>query len=178
MKNFLLGIIVALLVIIGGGAFLAMRGYINLRADQTPSALETKIAMAAMDASAARNAPDQKNPVAPTEENLVAGARIFLNHCAGCHGLPANPDTAFAKSFYPPVPEFFKDPPDMPENENFYIVQHGVRFTGMPAWNNTLNENEIWQVVTFLASINKLPPAAQKELQFAPPLSIGAPPAR
>lgn len=177
MKNFLLGIIFTFLALIAIGVFLMTQGYVNLRADQAPSALETKVAMAAVDAWAARFAPSQPNPQAPTEENLAAGARIFLNHCAGCHGLPANAISTFPKSFYPPVPEFFKDAPDMAENENFFIIQHGIRFTGMPAWNRTLNENEIWQVVTFLAHINKLPPAAQKELQSAAPPPGNGPPA-
>lgn len=178
MKNFLLGIIFTFLALIAVGVYLMTQGYINLRADQPPSALESKVAMAAIDAWAARFAPHQANPAAPTDDNLVAGARIFLNHCAGCHGLPASTNSTFAKSFYPPVPEFFKDAPDMTENENFFIIQHGIRFTGMPAWNQTLNENEIWQVVTFLSHIDKLPPAAQRELQpmTAPP--VGAPPAR
>lgn len=175
MKNFLLGIIFTILVMLAVAAILATQGYINLGADQTPSALETKVAMAAIDAWAARNAPKQANPQAPTDENLVAGARIFLNHCAGCHGLPANTNSTFPKSFYPPVPEFFKDAPDMPENENFFIIQHGVRLTGMPAWNKTLNENETWQVATFLSHINKLPPAAQKELQSTAPPPGNAP---
>ena len=52
----------------------------------------------------------------------------------------------------------------MADNQNFYIIQHGIRWTGMPAWNKTLNENQAWQMVTFLGHIEKLPPAAPKEL--------------
>lgn len=177
MKNFLLGIIFTFIVLIAFAVYLMTQGYFNLRADQQPTALETKVAMAAIDAWAARFAPHQANPSAPTEENLVAGARLFLNHCAGCHGLPGNTNSAFAKSFYPPVPEFFKDKPDMAENENFYIIQHGIRFTGMPAWGQTLNDDEIWRVVTFLSNVDKLPPAALKELQPSTPPAINAPPA-
>ncbi len=177
MKNFLVGIMFTLLALLGVAVFLMTQGYFNLRADQAPSSLETKVAMAAIDAWAARFAPHQANPVAPTEDNLVVGARTFLNHCAGCHGLPANANSTFSKSFYPPAPEFFKVAPDMAENENFFIIQHGVRFTGMPAWNQTLNENEIWQLVTFLAHLDKLPPAAEKEPQPPAPPAINAPPA-
>ena len=123
--------------------------------------------MGAVDASTERHAGERKNPAPATEENLVAGAQLYLNHCAGCHGVPSNPDAPFARSFYPPVPAFFKDAPDMPENQNFYIIAHGVRWTGMPAWNKTLTEAQIWQVVTFLSNIEKLPPAASKV--FEPP---------
>jgi mono/diheme cytochrome c family protein len=54
----------------------------------------------------------------------------------------------------------------MSENQNFYIIQHGIRWTGMPAWNKTLNDMQIWQLVTFLSNIEKLPPAAKKKLEI------------
>jgi mono/diheme cytochrome c family protein len=106
-----------------------------------------------------------KNPLQASEANLVSGADLYMNHCAGCHGLPSNSDSAFAKSFNPPVPVFFKDAPDMAENQNFYIIQHGVRWTGMPAWGASLSEMQIWQLVTFLGNVEKLPPAALKKLE-------------
>jgi len=87
-----------------------------------------------------------------------------VNHCAGCHGVPSNPDSQFAHSFNPEVPSFFKDAPDMAEHQNFYIIKHGIRWTGMPAWDKTLDDTQTWQIVTFLSNIEKLPPAAQKEL--------------
>jgi mono/diheme cytochrome c family protein len=135
-------------------------GGLSFNADAEPSGLEAKLAMEAVDRSTDRHAPDMKNPVPATEENLAAGARLYSNHCAGCHGVPSNPDSAFADSFYPPVPGFFKDALDMPENQNFYIIQHGIRWSGMPAWNRTLDEMQTWQVVAFLSHMQKLPLAA------------------
>ena len=60
----------------------------------------------------------------------------------------------------------------MADNQSFYIIQHGIRWSGMPAWNKTLSENQTWQIVTFLSRLEKLPPAAQKELA---PLDTSAP---
>ena len=57
----------------------------------------------------------------------------------------------------------------MPENQNFYIIQHSIRWSGMPTWNNTLNETQMWQFVTFSSNIEKLPPARLKK--FEPPAS-------
>ena len=162
MRNFILGILFTVIVAAVGGFVCIKKGYVDFAADQKPSMIESKLAMAAVDASTDRRAPDAKNPVAPTEENLVAGAKLYLDHCAGCHGVSSNPDGQFAKSFYPPIPGFFHDAPDMSEGENFYIIQHGVRWTGMPSWSKTLSEQQIWQVVTFLSNIEKLPPAAQQ----------------
>lgn len=162
MKNFAMGVIFTVLATLAGAYFCLKEGYISFAADTHPSALETKLAMAAVDASTDRHSPAAKNRVPPTDENLAAGAKLYLDHCAGCHGVPSNPDSQFAQSFYPSVPEFFQDAPDMPESDNFYIIQHGIRWTGMPAWNRTLSENQTWQIVTFLSQIDKLPPAAQK----------------
>lgn len=162
MKNFLLGILFALVAMIAGGAFALKQGYVDFAADQRPSFVESKLAMAAVDASTDRRAPEQKNPIEVTEENIAAGAKLYLDHCAGCHGVPSNPDSQFAKSFYPAVPGFFHDAPDMSESANFYIIRHGIRWTGMPAWGKTLDDMQTWQVVTFLSNIEKLPPAAQK----------------
>ncbi|HUJ21242.1 MAG TPA: c-type cytochrome [Bryobacteraceae bacterium] len=162
MRGFVLGIAFTLIAAAAGGWWCLKQGYIDLSADQKPSWAEQKLAMDAIDAAADRRAPQTKNPAAPTEANIAAGAQLYLDHCAGCHGVPSNPESQFARSFYPPVPEFFKDAPDMSENQNFYITQHGIRWSGMPAWGKTLSDTQIWQTVTFLANIEKLPPAAQR----------------
>jgi mono/diheme cytochrome c family protein len=167
MKAFLFGIILTLFVLAAGGYFLLKSGRVSFNADQAPSATERHLAMSAVDASTERNAPEQKNPVPTDEADLIAGAQLYLNHCAGCHGLPSNPESPFGRSFNPPVPAFFKEAPDMPENQNFYIIQHGIRWSGMPAWGKTLNDGQIWQLVTFLSNVQKLPPSVLKEL--APP---------
>jgi mono/diheme cytochrome c family protein len=165
MKGFFLGIIATLLALFGIAMFVAKTGRVNFAADQAPSETEKHLAMAAVDASTDRHAPEMKNPLTASEATLVSGADLYMNHCAGCHGLPSNPDSAFARSFNPPVPVFFKDAPDMAENQNFYIIQHGVRWTGMPAWGSSLSETQIWQLVTFLGNLEKLPPAALKKLE-------------
>lgn len=165
MKNFVLGILFTLVALFAGIYACLQMGYVNFAADRQPSSVERHLAMAAVDASTGRRAPRQKNPVPPTEQNLAAGAKLYLDHCAGCHGLPSKPESQFARSFNPPAPGFFKDTPDMPENQNFCIIQHGVRWTGMPAWGGTLNEAQIWQTVTFLSNVEKLPPAARNVLE-------------
>lgn len=168
MKSFLLGILFTLIVLFLGGTVASKMGYINFAADQTPPALEKHLAMEAMDASTERHAPESKNPIGATEQNLVEGAKLYMDHCAGCHGIPSNADSQFGRSFYPSVPQFFTDAPDMPDNQNFYITKHGIRWTGMPAWGKTLSDTQIWTVMTFLANIEKLPPSAKKELEVNP----------
>jgi mono/diheme cytochrome c family protein len=164
MRNFLLGIILTLLALALGALWYTRTGRVNFESDQTPSRAERWFAGGASDAYIERNAPHTKNPVPSTEENVTQGAQIYMNHCAGCHGTPSSPDTQLMHSFNPPVPRFFKHAPDMPDNQNFLVIQHGLRWTAMPAWDKTLTEQQMWQVTTFLSSIPNLPASAKKVL--------------
>lgn len=161
MRGFILGVIVTIVVIVAAGLFAGLTGHITMRADILPMSLEKNIAMRVMDANVARNAPKIANPIPPTEQNLVDGAEIYAFKCAVCHGDPAHPESPLAGTLYPPPPQFANDPPDMPENENYYIVRHGVRWTGMPGWEKALDDQQIWKVVTFLSHMDNLPPKAK-----------------
>lgn len=170
MKGFILGIVVTIAAIVAVGLFVAKTGRVDVRADNQPSEMERHFAGGAMDASVDRHAPDIKNPLQPTNENLVAGATLYLDHCALCHGDPARPKSPLAETLNPPPPQFMTDPADMAENQNYYITFHGIRWTGMPGWKNVMNEHDIWQVVTFLSHMNNLPPEVKSvfALQGAP----------
>jgi mono/diheme cytochrome c family protein len=137
-------------------------GYVDLGADQPPSHAESRLAMEAVDAWATRGSRGERNPVAPTEGNITAGATLYLNHCAGCHGVPSNPESQFQRSFYPPAPGFFREMPDTNGPQTFYAIKRGIRWTGMPAWSRTLTDEQIWQIVVFFDNAHKLPPAALK----------------
>src|SRR5579862_9564120 len=120
MRKFFLGVVVTLAVLAGTVYLYLRMGYLHLRADLQSSAFEKRNAMAFMDASTDRHAPEQKNPIAPTEANLIDGVRLYNTHCAECHGAPDHPESKFGHPFYPPAPLFTEDAPDMPENQNFY----------------------------------------------------------
>jgi cytochrome c1 len=160
----LAGSIIALAVLIIAGLYVYVeRGYMSFRADQSPSAFETKYAMNAVDASARRNAPKITNPVPVTDVSLRESIKLYKENCASCHGDPAAPRRVLGQSFYPPAPQFMTDMPDMPANENFYIIKHGIRMTGMPAWGKLLSDDQIWQLTTFLSEMEKLPPSINQE---------------
>ena len=148
--------------LVAAAYFVAQRGYFDFGADRAPSSIESKVAMGAVDGWTARQAANLKNPLPASAENITAGANLYLNHCAGCHGVPSNPESQFQRSFYPPAPGFFRQMPDMSDGANFYVIQRGIRWTGMPAWRYTLTETQIWQLVTFFDNMHELPPAAQQ----------------
>ena len=144
MRNFVLGIVVTILVLLIGSLGLALLGFLPTRANTTPPAMESHIAMSAMDSSVERHAPRVNNPVPPTDENLIEGVKIYTMNCALCHGGIDRQASPLASSFYPPPPSLLVDSPDDPEWHLYYVIRNGVRYTGMPAWDKALSETDIW----------------------------------
>jgi hypothetical protein len=87
MRNFILGVVVTLLVLVLGGLATAMLGLLPTTADATPPRIERRIAMSAVDASMERRAPQLTNPVPPTDDNLIDGMKIYTMNCAGCQAV-------------------------------------------------------------------------------------------
>jgi thiosulfate dehydrogenase len=162
MRNFIIGVVVTVVVIIAAGLAFAFLGLMPTNADATPPSIERNIAMHSMDASMDRHAPHISNPVAPTDDNLIEGMKVYTMNCAGCHGSFNYKPSPLAKSFYPPVPQLVIDPLDDPEWHVHYAIATGVRYTGMPAWGKTLTDDQIWKVTAFLTRLDKLPPAVQQ----------------
>jgi thiosulfate dehydrogenase len=162
MKGIIWGAGVTIMVLIAAGLFVALTGLVSMRADTPPSRIEAILAGHAMDANVGRSAPKVPNLVAADEASLLAGAQLYREHCALCHGDPAHPKSPLADAFNPPAPQFVSDKPDMPENQNFYIIAHGIRWTGMPSWKGVLSEQQTWQVVTFLSHMDSLPSRAKE----------------
>jgi thiosulfate dehydrogenase len=174
MGKFILGIIVTLLVLILGGLGFAMLGLFPTNANVEPPHWERHFAMGAVDASMERHAPRVSNPLTPTDENLEDGMKLYTMNCALCHGgLDRKPST-LANSFYPPPPNFISDPPDDPEWHIFYTIRTGVRYTGMPSWDKTLTESDMWKITMLLSHLDKLPPSVQeywkKNFNATPPI--------
>ena len=161
MKKFFLGVLLTILIAAVGGLCIALLGFLPTRANVAPPSWEAGIAGHAMDASVERHAPKAVNPFPPNEDNINQGMIVYVMNCAVCHGSPAKKDNALGHSFYPPAPQFLEDPADMPENENYFIVQNGIRYTGMPGWKGTLTDEQMWKVTLFLSNMEKLPPSVK-----------------
>jgi len=162
MRNFILGILFTIVALFLAGIGLALLGFLPTRANSQPSETERHFAMSALDSSVERHAPRLNNPVSPTDENLIDGLKIYTMNCALCHGGIDRRPSTLEKSIYPPPPNLILEPDDDPEWHIYYIVHNGVRFGGMPAWDKTLSETDMWKVTAFLARVEKLPPAVQE----------------
>jgi len=161
MGKFVLGVIITLIVVVLGGLGVAMLGFIPTNANVAPPRLERRIANGAVDASMERHAPRVTNPLQPTDQNLEDGMKLYTMNCAVCHGGFDRKPASLANSFYPPAPNLISDPPDDPEWHVFYTIRTGVRYTGMPAWEKTLSEQDLWKITSLLSHMEKLPPSVQ-----------------
>jgi thiosulfate dehydrogenase len=156
MGKFIGGIIFTIVVGVIVVLCVVKFGLFNLRADATVPSIERTMAGGAMDTYVERHAPKVQNPVAVNDENLIDGVRLYKQHCAVCHGGPANPISQIGSSFYPHVPQFLRHAPDMPDNQNFFITKYGVRWTGMPGWGKVLSDEQIWKIMGFLSKMEKI----------------------
>jgi len=162
MRAFIAGIIVAIFLLFAGGLVIAQFGYLPTSADATPPDFEKRIASNALDASMERHAPRAHDPYPASDDNLISGMKVYTMNCAVCHGTMDYKPSALEHSMYPPPPQLLLDPLDDPEWHIYYAIRTGVRYTGMPAWNRALSDQDIWNVTAFLSRVEKLPPAVQE----------------
>jgi thiosulfate dehydrogenase len=164
VRGFLAGIGTTIVVVLVGGYALLQSGLIPANADATPGVIETWAAGTALRATLKREAPTSQNPVAPTDANLIAGIDLYSRHCAICHGTAKGyaSATAIAKGLYPKPPQLATNGvEDDPEGFSFWKIKHGIRWTAMPSWKDTLNDQQIWTLAQFLKHMDKLPPAPE-----------------
>jgi len=121
-------------------------------------------------------------PIPADEPNLVAGAQIYHEQCAACHGYHGKP-SSFGKYMFPSAPPLWEKHrngvvgvSDDPPGETYWKVDNGIRLTGMPSYNKVLSETQRWQVTVLLANADKpLPPAALDILNGSQPAATPAP---
>jgi thiosulfate dehydrogenase len=167
-KGFVFGILATGIVALVAGYMILRGGLIPANADATPGWLETWAASTSLRATLAREAPKGPNPVALTDENLLAGIKLYEQHCAICHGTSKGDAAAspVAKGEYPRPPQLAAEGvEDDPQGFSFWKIKHGIRWTGMPSWKGTLTDQQIWTLALFLKHMDKLPSAAEQEWQ-------------
>jgi len=163
MRTFVCGLLVGVFGPFVLATVVLRFGWIPLAATSDPPHWETLLGRRALASAVARQAPQLQNLVLPTNANLRLGLKLYRDGCSGCHGDAANHSRWGTTGFYPRVPQFGAELPRKPEWQLFWIVKHGVRYTGMGAWENLMSDEEIWTVVGFLSHLNNLPPEVDAE---------------
>jgi mono/diheme cytochrome c family protein len=130
-------------------------------AAKPPSREETKLADAAKDVTIPLEAGKMKNPLPATDEVLSQGQEVFLGSCAQCHGADARGDTHIGRNMYPPAMDLSSPHVQhWSDAELFWIIQNGVRLTGMPAWKSSISDNDTWKLARFIHKLPRLDAAS------------------
>ena len=163
LRTVILLIVVVLLGI--GGALGAMMLHGGLSATATPTRLEALLARSARHLAIPENAREQHNPMAGTPENVRDGMMHFADHCAICHGNDGTGDSMIGHGLYPKPPNLkMPDTQKLSDGELFWIIQNGVRFTGMPSFAEH-GKDDGWKLVLFVRHLPQLTSQESAEME-------------
>lgn len=97
-----------------------------------------------------------------TPARIVQGAGNYSAMCAGCHLAPGMAGTELSKGLYPAPPNLTKTEVDAAEA--FWVVKHGIKASGMPAWGKSMDDAYIWNMAAFLQELPKLTPTQYRAM--------------
>ena len=162
MKRRSLVELLVIVVLVAGalGAFAGMFFVIGgVSARPEPSGLERTLARTVRDIAIGRHARHEANPVPKTAEAIAAGRAHFADHCASCHGNDGSGNTEMGRGLYPRAPNMrLAATQDLDDYELFYIIENGIRLTGMPAWGTGTKAGieDSWKLVHFIRHLPQL----------------------
>jgi mono/diheme cytochrome c family protein len=120
------------------------------------------------------DAKERTNPVPDSPEVLAAARAHWADHCAACHSNNGSGDSEMGKHMYPPAPDMRKaDTQNLTDGELFYVIQNGIRLTGMPGWGSGADHDteDSWKLVRFIRHLPKLTAEEEAEMQELNPKS-------
>lgn len=169
-------IVMGLLALIG---LLALVGAIRfavagVSARATPSAWETRLTRQARHLLIPRAERARANPVERTPEVLKRARRHFADHCASCHGNDGRGDTEMGGGLYPPAPDMtLAATQSLSDGELAWIIDNGVKLTGMPAWGDSGHEEDVgtWELVYFIRHLPNLTAEELEDMERHNPVS-------
>lgn len=152
---------IAMLIVLGVLAALAFiySGIFNVAATVEDTPLLRWVLVTTREASVERHARGIAAPDLGGTERVENGFRIYRDLCAMCHAAPGRPASPMAKGLNPLAPDLLEAAEEMNAAELFWVTRNGIRFTGMPAWEASLNDQEIWDVVAFMKALPQMTPA-------------------
>ena len=169
--SFAAGVLAMLIGALAAGAVFIV-GARGFSARERPSAPERWVARRVRSMAAPGDAKDRTNPVPNSSEVLAEARAHWADHCAGCHANNGSGDTEMGKRMYPPAPDMrLPETQQLTDGELFFIIQNGVRMTGMPAWGGGVSgghghdEEDSWKLVRFIRHLPQVTPEEEHEMQ-------------
>jgi mono/diheme cytochrome c family protein len=166
LRSLVLGLVAVVLVVGTATGFLVVRRGFSARDE--PSWVEKVIARRVRSLAVPARARNAANPLSPSPEVLAEARGHFADHCAVCHANDGSGQTEIGQSLYPKAPDMrLDDTQDLTDGELYYIIQNGIRMTGMPAWGEEGDEKDEdgWGLVHLIRRLSELTPAQLKEME-------------
>jgi len=169
VKGIIVGILLGLLLAVAGVYYYFSSGRAPVAVTAPEMPLERKFAGMALHRYLDK-LPHPNPPVPQDEANFLAGAKVYKEHCAVCHGLPGEPKSVIAAGMFPSPPLLFHGMgvTDDEPWETYWKVANGIRMTGMPGFKERLSETQMWQVSVLAKNADKIPASVKTELAAAP----------
>lgn len=163
--KFIVGLLLGLALVPFGAYLYFTGGSAPVATTDSDMPFERFFAKKALHARIAKDMP-KTVPIQMNEANYLAGAELYKQDCAVCHGLPLTAKTAIAAGMYPAPPLLLegKGVTDDPPGESYWKIFNGMRLTGMPGFSKSLSETQMWQLAILLANADKLPSSAKTAL--------------
>ncbi|HLH41538.1 MAG TPA: c-type cytochrome [Bryobacteraceae bacterium] len=172
--SFLGGAFAAVVAMAMGGWIFVARGR-GFSAAEEPGALEKRLAPRLRTWFIPAGAREKTNPAPDTAQVRREAMAHWADHCAICHANNGSGDTAMGRHMYPPAPDMREaETQRLSDGELFWIIQNGVRFTGMPAWGAAgggHNEEDSWKLVRFIRHLPQLSAEEEQTMRELNPKS-------
>jgi ketosteroid isomerase-like protein/mono/diheme cytochrome c family protein len=138
-------------------------GVYNVGADATHTRPVYSLLQAARERSIAHHARSLAVPPLADAALIRSGAGNYEAMCTGCHLAPGRGATELSKGLYPAPPNLSQRKPDDPAHD-FWVIKHGIKASGMPAWGKSMDDRSIWGMVAFLQKMPTLDARAYQAL--------------
>ena len=177
-RGLIVGILLGVVLVIVGVYLYFSSGSAPVAVTDPPIPFEGTFAHMALNAYL-KKLPHPEPQVPENEASYMAGAEVYKQNCAVCHGLPDQPKTNIAEGMSPEPPQLFKGKgvTDDEAWETYWKVESGIRMTGMPGFKGKLTEPQIWQVGVLVKNANKISPAVKAALLSKEPCATPVIPA-
>ena len=173
MRWFFLGVLSVCAVAILTGLALVRQGR-GFSALEPPTPMERWIAREARALALPAGAKSRLNPIENSPETLAEARAHWADHCYSCHANDGSGDTVLGKHLYPPAPDMrLPATQELTDGELFYIIQNGIRLTGMPGWGNgsERDSEDSWKLVHFIRHLSQLTLEERKAMEKMNPKS-------
>jgi mono/diheme cytochrome c family protein len=166
-------VVVLAAVLVGVGAAAWVIGANGFSARVEPTLVERIVMRGIQRWSVPASARNLPNPVAFSPEVGAEGRAHFADHCASCHGNDGRGETEMGRNLFPRAPDMrLAATQNKSDGELYWIIENGIRLTGMPAWGKGGNDDmDTWKLVHFVRRLAELTPEQLKEMQAGNPKS-------